>query len=77
MKVQPVDNIKFGILKKVKKKPYGDYMEGEYKGLKIEVYDAVKFNQMLIYVSKNFQFIKSKLIYWVDGVKRVTRAEGR
>lgn len=75
--IQPTDNIKFGILKKVKKRPYGDYMEGAYKGYKVEVYDAYKFNQLLIYVSKNLSFIKSKLIYWADGVKKVTRAEGK
>ena len=43
----------FGILKKVKQRPYGTYMEGTYKGLKIEVYDAYKYNQFLIYVSRN------------------------
>ena len=75
--IQPTNNISFGILKKVKKKPYGEYLEGEYKGLKIEVYDAYKYNQLLIYISKNMNFIKSKLIYWVDGVKKVTRAEGK
>lgn len=69
--------IYFGILKKVKKRPYGDYMEGEYKGLKFEVYDAYKFNQLLIYVSKQMNFIKSKLTYWQDGIKKVTRAEGK
>lgn len=79
MKVQPIQttNLSFGILKKVKKKPYGDYLEGEYKGFKIEVYDAYKYNQLLVYVSKNMHFIKSKLIYWVDSIKRVTRAEGK
>ena len=77
MKVQPVDNTIFGILKKVKKRPYGDYMEGAYKDYKIEVYDAYKFNQLLIYVSKQMHFIKSKLIYWQDGAKKVTKAEGR
>ena len=67
----------FGILKKVKKRPYGDYMEGEYKGYKVEVYDAFKFNQLLIYVSKNLNFVKSKLTYWQDGIKKITKAEGK
>lgn len=52
-------------------------MWGEYKGYKVEVYDAYKYNQLLIYISKNMQFIKSKLTYIVDGEKKVTRAEGR
>lgn len=77
MRVQPVQPINFGILKRVKKKPYGEYLEGEYKGFKIEVYDAYKYNQFLIYVSKNMNFIKSKLTYWIDEVKKVTRAEGK
>ena len=38
--IQPTNNISFGILKKVKKKPYGEYLEGEYKVLKIEVFDS-------------------------------------
>ena len=77
MKIQPTDNISFGILKGVKKRPYGEYMWGEYKGYKVEVYDAYKYNQLLIYISKKMQFIKSKLTYIVDGEKKVTRAEGR
>jgi hypothetical protein len=69
--------IHFGILKGVKKRPYGDYMWGEYKGKKIEVYDAKKYNQLLIYVSENMNFVKSKLVYLLNGIKRTLRAEGR
>ena len=78
MKVQPVDNINFKIYKGSKKRPYGEYHWGEYKEQKIEIYDAHKFSQKLIYISDKFKnFIKSKLTYWQDGVKKVTRAEGR
>lgn len=78
MHIPPITSpIPFGIYKGTKKRPYGDYMWGEYKGLKFEVFDAYAFNQRLIYVSKNYNFIKSKLIYWMDGVKKVIRAEGR
>lgn len=77
MKVQPIDNTNFGILKGRKRASYGEYMWGEYKGFKIEVYDAYKHKQLLIYASKNLRFVKSKLIYWLDGIKKVTRAEGR
>lgn len=76
MKVQPINNLSFGILKGHKKKPYGDYMWGEYKGKKIEVYDAKEFNQLLIYVSDKMRFLKSKLIYWQDGIKKVMRVVG-
>lgn len=75
MKTQPIQpNISFGILKGYKKKPYGNYMWGEYKGKKIEVYDAYKHNQLLIYVSEKMNFIKSKLIYWQDGNKKILRS---
>lgn len=76
MKIQPIDNIKFGIYKGSKKKPYGDYMWGEYKGYKIEIFDAYKHNQKLIYVSKLMNFVKSKLTYWQDGIKKTMRAGG-
>lgn len=78
MDIQPIQPVNFGILKKVKKRVYGNYMEGTYKGYNIEIYDAYKFNQLLIYVSdKCRNFIKSKLIYWENGIKKVTRAERR
>ena len=35
MKIQPTDNINFGILKEVKSRSYGHYMWGMYKGKKI------------------------------------------
>ena len=66
----------FGIYKGSKKRPYGEYKWGEYKGLKIEVFDAYKNNQKLIYVSKNMKFIKSKLTYWLNGIKKIARAGG-
>lgn len=87
MKIQPIPephqewwqhrNISFGILKGHKKRPYGDYMWGEYKGKKIEVFDAYKYNQLLIYVSENMKFVKSKLVYWLDGIKKITKSEGK
>lgn len=82
MKVEPIQipapyKVSFGILKGVKKRPYGDYLWGEYKGKKIEVYDAKKFQQLLIYVSEKMRFVKSKLIYFQDGVKKIIRAEGK
>lgn len=77
MKVQPTSNINFKIYKGSEIKPYGEYHWGIYKGNKIEIFDAFKYNQKLIYVSKCMKFIKSKLIYWLDGSKKITRSEGR
>ena len=52
-------------------------MDGVYKGLNVEVYDADVYNQRLIYISDSCRnFIKSKLIYFVDGIKKIARAEG-
>jgi hypothetical protein len=75
--VKQSTSLTFGILKGVKKRPYGEYMWGEYKGHKIEVYNAFKYNQFLIYVSKNMEFVKSKLTYWLGGIKRVTKSESK
>lgn len=77
MDIKPVDNVSFGILKGVKQRAYGEYMWGMYKGKKIEVFDAKRENQFLIYVSENMRFLKSKLTYLQDGVKKVLRSEGR
>lgn len=78
MRIQPADSTTFKIYKGSKIRSYGEYSWGFYKDKKIEIYDAYKFNQKLIYVSDQMKhFIKSKLTYWVDGVKRITTAEGR
>ena len=79
MKIQPTqpNSISFGILQGYRQTPYGYYMWVYFKDYKIEIYDASKFKQKLIYVSnKNtLKWIKSKLKYIQDGIKRVTRSE--
>lgn len=78
MKPQPIQtyNPTFGILKTHRKTAYGDYMQGFYKGYNIEVFNATKHNQKLIYVSDKFlNWIKSKLFYIQDGMKKVIRSE--
>ena len=78
MKIQPTDSTTFKIYKGSKIRSYGEYSWGFYKDKKIEIYDAYNFNQKLIYVSDKFKnFIKSKLTYWQNGIKKVTKAEGR
>lgn len=76
MHIQPQSTIIFGIYKGSSQKPYGEYIWGEYKGLKIEVFDAYKHHQKLFYVSKCFNFIKSKFVYWVESAKKITRYGG-
>lgn len=67
----------FGIYKGSKKTPYGDYIWGNYKGYKIEIFDAKKYNQKLYYVSNNqtLKWIKSKLRYFQNGIRKVLRSE--
>ena len=67
----------FGILKGYKKTPYGDYMWGVYKKQKIEVFNAWKYDQKLIYVSEEdtWRWIKSKFTYVQDKVKKVVKSQ--
>lgn len=71
--------ITFGILKGYKKTSYGQYMWGTYKGHKIEVFDAIeKHGQKLQYVSDNLlRWVKSKLTYIQDGIKKINRSEAK
>jgi hypothetical protein len=66
----------FGILKGHKKTPYGNYMWGEYKDYRIEIYDAKKYGQKLQYASnsKTLRLIWSKLKYMQEGIKKVIRS---
>jgi hypothetical protein len=73
------DTTTFGILKGHRLTSYGEYTWGEYKGYKIEIFDAKKYNQKLQYVSDNklLKWIKSKLTYIQDGIKKINRSEAR
>lgn len=77
MKIQPQSNVSFGILTEYRKTHYGDYTKGVYKGKRIEIYNATKYNQKLYYVSDNklLHWIKSKLIYFQNGIKKIIRSE--
>lgn len=79
MKIQPITNKPqptFGILKGYKKTPYGEYFWGHFKNHKIEVYNAMRDNQKLIYVSDIYKnWVKSKLTYFQDGIKKIMRSE--
>ena len=83
MNVPPIQPIKpqptFGILKGYKKTPYGEYTWGEFKGHKIEIYDAYKYNQKLQYVSNSqtSNWVQSKLKYIQDGIKKIMRSKAK
>ena len=68
-------DVSFGIYKYSKTTPYGKFTHGEYRGYNIDIYDAKRDNAKLYYVSDNImRWIKSKLIYFMDGIKRTTRS---
>lgn len=78
MIIQPIkpNEPTFGILKSYKPTSYGEYMVGNYKGYKIEIFNAYKNNQKLIYVSDYLlNWVKSKLIYIENNVKKVVRSD--
>lgn len=79
MKIEPTNNSPtFGILKNYKKTQYGEYFWGLFKNHKIEVYHVDKNNQRLIYVSDIYKnWIKSKLTYFENGVRKITKSAKR
>lgn len=77
MKIQPTNNLNFGIYKGCKPREYGLYKWGFYKDYKIEVFDAYNYGQKLIYVSDEYKnFVKSKLIYFQNGIKKIIWCRG-
>lgn len=81
MKPQPITNSPtFGIYKGSKKTSYGEYIWGEYKGRKIEIFDAYKkYDQKLQYVSelKTLKWVKSKLTYMQNSIIKIIRSEAK
>ena len=72
----PSPNPVFGILIYSKKTHYGEYTKGIYRDYNIEIYDAKKDKMKLQYVSDKLKnWVKSKLIYFQDGIKKITRSE--
>lgn len=78
MKVQPIPPKQptFGIYIKTKKTAYGYCDIGKFKGNNIEIYNDLKDNAKLYYVSDSIRkWIKSKLIYFENGIKKVLKSE--
>lgn len=77
MRINNINSINFGILDRssIKKRPYGEYYSGTYKDSKIEVFDAYKFNQRLVYISDKYtNFKRLKFINFEDGIRKVFRS---
>lgn len=83
MNVPPTQPIKpqptFGILKGYKKTPYGQLTWGTYKNYRILIKDDKMYDQKLIYVIDNklSKWVKSKLIYIQDGVRKIMRSQAK
>lgn len=78
MKIQPTNNVNFGIYKGYKKTSYGECIWGVYKNLRIDIYNAPTHEQKLYYVSDNkfFNWVKSKLkCYKGRQVVKIIRSE--
>ena len=77
MKPQPITtyNPSFGIYKGHRKTSYGEYTWGEYRGHKIEVYNAIKDRAKLFYVSENSTNKETlfKFSFPQNGMKRVIK----
>lgn len=68
--------VSFGIYKGTKITGYGYKDYGVYKNKNIEIYHDTRDNMKLQYVSDSIRrFIKSKLIYFQNGIKKITRSE--
>lgn len=84
MRIQPVDNISFGIYKNTNKtvRDYGTVIcdTGIFKDKKIEIYSMFdksgKLEHKLYYVSQMLNWLKSKLVYFSNGKKwKVLKSE--
>lgn len=74
----PSPNPTFGIYKGTKKTDYGHKDYGVYRENNIEIYHDKIDNMKLHYVSDKFRnFIKSKLTYFINGIKHITRSNAR
>ena len=80
MQVQPIrhpsPNPVFGIYIGHRKTHYGQYTWGKFKDYNIEVYEDTRDKMKLQYVSDILRrWVKSKLIYFQNGIKKITRSE--
>lgn len=73
---EPTYKPTFGIYIKTRKTSYGHCDIGKFKGNNIEIYHDNETKSKLIYVSDSIRnWIKSKLVYFERGFKRIVRSE--
>ena len=66
--------ISFGIYKHTIPTRYGNKVIGEYKNKTITVHNDLRNNTKMIYVEKANKWIKSKLIYLMNGFRKIVRS---
>ena len=68
----------FGIYKNTRITPYGKCTYGEYKKYHIQVYDDREDKAKLYYISDDkLKWVKSKLVFFRDGIKRVLKSNSK
>ena len=81
MKPRPIDSVSFGIYLRTRKTSYGQCDYGIFKNNNIEIYTAKENGSLLhklFYVSDAVRnFIKSKLICFENGKKKILRCYGK
>lgn len=78
MKTQPIskNSPTFGIYKGTKIKHYGQCVYGQFKDNNIEIYSDNLRQTKLYYVTNKFRkWIKSKLVYFENGIKNTVYSE--
>ena len=76
VKPQPITSPTFGIYIKTRKTSYGHCDIGKYKENNIEIYHDYESKSKLVYVSDKVRnWIKSKLTYFQDGIRKINRSE--
>ena len=79
MKIESIkQNISFGIYLKTRKTSYGHCDIGKFKERNIEIYHDYETKSKLFYVSDVVRnWIKSKLIYFENNIKKIVKSENR
>jgi len=80
MDIEPIKNpkpITFGVYKKTIVTNYGNKLVGVYRGKRITVHNDLRDNTKMIYVEKANKWIKSKLIFFKNGIKNIIRSEAQ
>ena len=80
MRIDTSSQISFGIYKNTRVTSYGQCVSGVFRNKNIEIYSAKEDGRLihkLFYVSDSVRnFIKSKLIYFENGNKKIVRSYG-